>query len=316
MHAADLSSPVVRHAQPHTEYGEVELNRFGVASVSRAVQGRTRKEGFANEIRHVRTGTGQDDLWWDAVWYKEFARFGVTVWKICKGFGRWLWNLVRMKPTPLFDRTPLVPDYDVHSEGSDEDEADELVRDVYEKFTREEIISDDDEDYRPPSASRTTSDDDGSNSEEDEEPASDTVKLYADLTEASSSRAAPVLIAHMTNTTPSPLTRRKYRHLMGPSKRLDFTRSPSPPDLEWLETQRQAWLASKSTQRRREVDDESRRNCVICTVEPRQIICWPCRCLALCDDCRENLASRSSASKHTCPCCRRLVEGYSRIFVP
>ena len=29
------------------------------------------------------------------------------------------------------------------------------------------------------------------------------------------------------------------------------------------------------------------------------------RCLALCDDCRENLASRQSASKHSCPCCRR-----------
>jgi hypothetical protein len=23
--------------------------------------------------------------------------------------------------------------------------------------------------------------------------------------------------------------------------------------------------------------DENRRNCVICTVESRQIICWPCR---------------------------------------
>jgi hypothetical protein len=29
------------------------------------------------------------------------------------------------------------------------------------------------------------------------------------------------------------------------------------------------------------------------------------RCLALCDDCRENLASRSSSAKHKCPCCRQ-----------
>jgi hypothetical protein len=22
---------------------------------------------------------------------------------------------------------------------------------------------------------------------------------------------------------------------------------------------------------------DSRRNCVVCTAEPRQVICWPCR---------------------------------------
>jgi hypothetical protein len=56
----------------------------------------------------------------------------------------------------------------------------------------------------------------------------------------------------------------------------------------------------------------------------------------MCDECRETLASRSSAGKHRCPCCRRRyvfyfldgvclgadvldwgsVEGYSRIFIP
>ncbi|KAF7365409.1 RING-type domain-containing protein [Mycena venus] len=45
--------------------------------------------------------------------------------------------------------------------------------------------------------------------------------------------------------------------------------------------------------------DELRRNCVICTCDPREIICWPCRCLSMCDGCREVLASKSSASKHS-----------------
>ncbi|KAF9532760.1 hypothetical protein CPB83DRAFT_580491 [Crepidotus variabilis] len=56
--------------------------------------------------------------------------------------------------------------------------------------------------------------------------------------------------------------------------------------------------------------------CVICMLEAREIICWPCRCLAMCDGCRETLSSRSSASKHRCPCCRQIVEGYSKIYIP
>ncbi|KAF8311681.1 uncharacterized protein EI90DRAFT_937241 [Cantharellus anzutake] len=63
-------------------------------------------------------------------------------------------------------------------------------------------------------------------------------------------------------------------------------------------------------------NDPLRFNCVICTVEPRVVIFWPCRCLALCDECRSGLAARSSSGKHTCPCCRQTVEGYSRIFIP
>jgi hypothetical protein len=56
--------------------------------------------------------------------------------------------------------------------------------------------------------------------------------------------------------------------------------------------------------------------CVICTNGQRDIICWPCRCLAMCDNCREALASRSAPTTHRCPCCRRTVEGYSRIYIP
>ncbi|TFK46661.1 hypothetical protein OE88DRAFT_1606369, partial [Heliocybe sulcata] len=309
--------PMVKHSQPlHTEYGEVELNRFGVASVSSAVQGRRRKEGFANEIRHVKTGAGQDDLWWDAVWYKEFGRFGVAMWKMGRGLGRWVWGVVRMKPVALFEHRHTAPEPEKEESEEGGGERGRWVEEMYDRFRREEAISDDEEDWRPPSASRSDSDSGASEEEEDgeEDPASETVKLFADLAEASSSnRTAPVMIAHMTNNAGSPLTRQRYSRML--------VRSPSPDEdghSEWANPERQLreWLAKRRDGRQGDGEDDSRRNCVICTVEPRQIICWPCRCLALCDDCRENLASRSSASKHTCPCCRRLVEGYSRIFVP
>lgn len=53
--------------------------------------------------------------------------------------------------------------------------------------------------------------------------------------------------------------------------------------------------------------------CVVCHTDTRNIILWPCRCLALCDDCRVSLMHREFKG---CVCCRRPVESFSRIYVP
>jgi hypothetical protein len=53
--------------------------------------------------------------------------------------------------------------------------------------------------------------------------------------------------------------------------------------------------------------------CVICQSAPRTILVWPCRCLALCEECRVSLAMKNFGN---CVCCRRDVVGFSRIFVP
>ncbi|KAG1890818.1 hypothetical protein F4604DRAFT_1876097 [Suillus subluteus] len=125
--------------------------------------------------------------------------------------------------------------------------------------------------------------------EEDEEvprqDTNETVNLFSDLSSAPSAMtSASVLVAHMTHNSSLPMTRQRFQHLIGTG----------------------------------DSHTEAGRNCVICTVEPRQIICWPCRCLAVCDDCRENLASRSSASTHTCPLLSKkvTVDGYSKIYIP
>ncbi|PWW71668.1 hypothetical protein C7212DRAFT_303221 [Tuber magnatum] len=54
-------------------------------------------------------------------------------------------------------------------------------------------------------------------------------------------------------------------------------------------------------------------SCVVCQSASRSIIVWPCRCLALCEDCRVCLAHNNYKS---CVCCRQSVEGFSRIYVP
>ncbi|KAJ1879130.1 hypothetical protein LPJ57_003004 [Coemansia sp. RSA 486] len=51
--------------------------------------------------------------------------------------------------------------------------------------------------------------------------------------------------------------------------------------------------------------------CVICWANARSVMLRPCRCLCLCNDCRQALAARNFDH---CPCCRRAVSGYSRVY--
>ena len=51
--------------------------------------------------------------------------------------------------------------------------------------------------------------------------------------------------------------------------------------------------------------------CVVCQTNPRTVVVWPCRCLALCEECKVTLAMRNFG---TCVCCRREVGAVSRVF--
>ena len=71
---------------------------------------------------------------------------------------------------------------------------------------------------------------------------------------------------------------------------------------------------------------EQAQLCVVCCCEPRTIIHWPCRCLALCDECRNILANQQRTvvvrGSHgvlpvqLCPTCRTPVMAFSRLYVP
>lgn len=54
-------------------------------------------------------------------------------------------------------------------------------------------------------------------------------------------------------------------------------------------------------------------SCVICQMQPREIIIWPCKCFAICETCRISLGVRGFK---ICVCCRSKVDGYSKVFVP
>lgn len=63
----------------------------------------------------------------------------------------------------------------------------------------------------------------------------------------------------------------------------------------------------------RDLNEDTLGTCVICHVNARQIILWPCKCLAICESCRLSLYLRKFT---TCVCCRSNVRSYSKVYVP
>ncbi|OCH92079.1 hypothetical protein OBBRIDRAFT_791595 [Obba rivulosa] len=302
-------------------HGSLELDGAGVVSMTLpedpSRKRAQRRLGFANEITNVKVHALNVDTWMDSIvylrWYKELWNFVLSGWAALKRLIHALWTSLRgvCRPATV---SPAENDPRIGSSDLTGDRDEEQSDIVYERFLRGDTLSDDDEDFVPssgtgpaPGSPTSTSDDEVSDEETAE--SSEAIQLYADLsTDTTASSSAPLLLAHMVDTSTSPLTRLRYRKLVH-----------APAGLQEVDD----WQAF--VQSRREAKsaagtpdgwDEPRRNCVVCTVEPREIICWPCRCLALCNDCRENLASRSAAVKHTCPCCRTSVQGYSRIYIP
>ncbi|KAF8969568.1 hypothetical protein BDZ97DRAFT_1653538 [Flammula alnicola] len=224
---------------------------------------------------------------------------------------------------------------------------------LYQRFLRGEDISDDeDEDAEESLTSSEDIDesDDGHEDEEEreaeEEGEAEAVQLFTDLLrsgghESSTSStnrgngigsgSGEMALAHLMHgsigISRGPLTRRRWNALVrqeGDVGRRQFQNELSYDDDDdddgWdVPSATRTNFDPYGTERRdTETDGQERFRpaCVICTSEARDIICWPCRCLAMCDNCREALASKSAPTKHRCPCCRQPVEGYSRIYIP
>ncbi|KAJ7855948.1 hypothetical protein B0H14DRAFT_2754100 [Mycena olivaceomarginata] len=299
-------------AAQYPEYGTARLGPSGVVHVSSGfgpsgavdVGARAGSRVFGTDLINLR-------------WLKEVWRFLRVAWAVGNGLFSGLWAYLTSwtkawsgQPQQRYQNESEgqgVPDQmqvEVIEEEEEEQEEEDQDDAVYGRFLRQEEISDDDGDLAQGwdlgESSPESEYEDGPEEEQERElEAAETVGLYTDL---GATTPAPVLLAHMTRDGEFPLTRRRYGSLL--------SAGPEPPVAE------APVIAPPAPRAPAEPLDEPRRNCVVCTCDAREIICWPCRCLSMCDGCREVLASRSSASKHRCPCCRQVVEGYSRIFIP
>lgn len=316
--------------------GTIELTSAGVLSISAgpvAMGERGIRRGFANEINTVKVKNSEDDWLIDYVWLRELTRFGWTLLSVIQGLYRlflWFiwyrWRGVKLRLPPLEAETSDdVPGLQAVASGVETHET------IYQRFLRGEDVGDDDDDEYDPSREWDIPNDfhdhsgDLSDEQEGEDAetesdetdsggGSETAGLFKDILSQSAGSTSlspgPVLLAHMTTGHASPLTRRRYRELVAHPHRRTFPGQDGGPVgdemVRFIHDRRvRASVVGAEPEPSEENSLERRMNCVICISEPRNIICWPCRCLALCDDCRENLASRVPASKHICPCCRR-----------
>ena len=244
----------------------MELNRAGIHSPGELAHGRHR--GFLNEVKNVKAISVHNPNSFEArsLFSKELGRYVKGWLRVLKG----TWILFRygrgsQRPAPV--PSPILQD---DGELVDETASAEGDEGDYRRFLLGEAISDDEDEYHDiphtPSSSRSSSD-----SEADDHPA----QLYHNLTSGESSAGpVPVLLAHMVDSSSFPLTRRRYQRLITNAVQDEALTVGSPVNSGASNLRRRRELSELS-----ENDgwDKSRMNCVICTVGPRQVICWPCR---------------------------------------
>lgn len=299
------------------EYGTVEMSRSGAVTVvpgSVAVpsSGRNRNKrrtmwGWKNEIRvvHVResdTLTGGSVgipgvIGVSRLWLREAWRYVKGVCKVCRTAFAMFWEHFRAKKV-THDwiaprrRLELMDDRD-----TPEDEGDE--EDAYDRFVQGDKLSDDDDDddWDNDDASSSSSDEEDED-EGDEDRDSEALVLYADLRsrESTPGVSSSTLLAHMIHTGGSPLTRRRYDALLDGETSVHYRSvvpgniSPSGMSASLLASSTaHTFFLAASTAKSDDfsADDDRRQNCVICTTEAREIICWPCRSAYFLSDVRE-----------------------------
>jgi len=273
--------------------------------------GKTRP-GLSNEITRTKVKKNDTVPWLDFPWMNEMRRFFRTFWRVL----RKAFHARRsQEDSPEADIQTDAVGAPIDDGGGEELTVEQKIElkhaHVYASFLRGDPITDDeDEPYEEGSRSHSDGDEDGDDESlqdgEVDDPTFESTELFLVHAAESSGRAstptplAPILLAHLTSLEGSPLTRRRYSDLV-PCHSSATAPAPNSPQ-------------SRRNQFNIEDDvgsEQGRHLCVICWSADRSIICWPCRCLAMCDDCRAHIASRSTATRHTCPCCK---QGYVQSF--
>lgn len=248
-------------------HGIVELSHSGITSVSpgQLTRHRATTQGFFNEVTRVKVNSARTHFLTDTIvngaWRKGFISFSKALWHVLKG----IWRLSIARRSAESHPQPVM---EGDTEESDVDEA-------YDRFLRGESVSDDEDEGFVPDLD-LASDNEGDDT--DEEQGQEIPSLYSDLSEvAAASPTAPVLLAHMTDASNSPLTRRRYTSLVSTHTTSRTGNRGGEDDWDTFVQVRRDSKQTRSGPSGGNSDDTNMRSCVICTVEPREIICWPCR---------------------------------------
>lgn len=290
--AAGLGNEVAPIPSHSRQGGTVRLGPSGVVFLEIPGQKKTNSRPrrsyavspFTREIKHVRAVSAESDMWINVAWLKELYRFAVTLWRFMKS----MWTAIRARgrveatsEDDIFSSPELPPGGDgVGSPGYQ-------ISD-YSRFLAGEVISDDEEsEYGQENDSDSGSDTESTGDGEDVDSSinlrattpnrgeweeQEMSQLYSEHgSQRATTPIAPVLLAHLTTSSGSPLTRRKYSAMLLNDDKYDGTavhgvavESPT--------------ASHHPTRGNLEAEDASPpRMCVICLCSERTVICWPCR---------------------------------------
>jgi len=275
-----------------------------------------RLRGLGNEVRRVDVATdfsqGAERGWAEWVW--ELVWFVAALWGVLKGAFKFVWfwvsDRVRGKRRGVLRRGMIVEVREEEigdsgnadaggieeGEGGDDDEM------LYQRFLRGENISDDDDDEVDDSAGEDVEDVE-EDDEEEVDRQDEALGLFTDLIQSGEREGhqGEMVLAHLvhglntnlpnrptsssisgsgrtTAMSPSstgPLTRRKWRDLLSfgvPREREGGLEDLSDEGDDEVSNSRGGYDDDK-----KERDLDMRHVCVVCTIEARDIICWPCR---------------------------------------
>jgi hypothetical protein len=145
---------------------------------------------------------------------------------------------------------------------------------AYDDFLQGNVGSDDEDEQLDWEDGASDSDGTVTVMADDEEVPEHDSELYRDLMQDSaepSNELQPVLLAHLTSSSSSPLTRRQYASILSSAT---SSRSVAPSRLEEVVNDRRVAMAGRQPD---EWDEERRKSCIVCMTEPRDTILWPCR---------------------------------------
>ena len=273
--------------------------------------------GLGNEVRKVDVGThfsqGAERGWADWVW--ELMFFVAALWGVLKGVFKlvwfWVWDRVRGKGRRGVLRRGIVIEMreeevgdsgNADAGGVQEGESGDDAETLYERFLRGESISDDDDDEVDESVEEDVEDVE-EDDEEEVDRQNETLGLFTDLIQSGEREGhqGEMVLAHLvhglgtglpnrpasssisgsgrtTGISPSstgPLTRRKWKDLL--SIGVPWEREGGLEDLSDEEDDEVLTSRGGYDDDKKELELDMRHVCVVCTIEARDIICWPCR---------------------------------------
>ncbi|KAF5360131.1 hypothetical protein D9757_011741 [Collybiopsis confluens] len=200
--------------------------------------------GLNNEVRDIDLGSdplsmGRRRRWGvngiftlNRQWFTELKRFVRMIWSVALGAIRVGWEVLRgrrklrhrrsYRDQTSQDLVQVLSNVGGLQLAEEEGSVDGEDEDVYQRFLRGEQVDDDDDDaedqdYESLEEEEEGADDDQESGEEgDPEDELETARLYADFADRESTPAestASTMLAHMSYSGSSPLTRRRYRAL-------------------------------------------------------------------------------------------------------